>query len=231
MVKTVIVIQARMGSVRLPGKVLRLLAGKPMLQYLTERLEHGRPDWPLVIATSDTAGDAALAAFAEQHGYACYRGSQHNVARRFLDVVAQFPADRHVRLCGDSPFFDTTLMAELAGLMDQDRRAVLATNTHPRSFPKGQSVEILRPDVYRAAYGHFNLPDDFEHVTHYFYHHAEEYPLVNLGCTPSCAHWSLAVDTADDWRRAERIVAAMDRPHWTYQWGEVLRLAYPGEAP
>ena len=105
-----IVVQARMGSTRLPGKVLRDLAGRPMLQLQLERL--GRLDvGPILVATSTRERDDPVVELAQSIGVACVRGSETDVLSRFVAAAAAFPTDHIVRLTADCPLIDPTLVA------------------------------------------------------------------------------------------------------------------------
>ncbi len=148
---TGIIVQARMGSQRLPGKVLYSVAGKPMLQYLLERLEHCRGVDKVVVATSSDQSDDPVFKFCRQYGATCYRGSLLNVAARFKELLDIYQFDTFVRISGDSPFLDPKLIELGLEIFCRDNFD-LVTNVMPRSYPKGQSVEIVRGAALKAAY-------------------------------------------------------------------------------
>ena len=170
------IVQARMSSQRLPNKVLHKVAGKPMLQYLLERLEHCNCLDAIVVATSAEDSDTPIAEHCRQNGVPCYRGSLSNVAGRFNEALNIYHFDGFVRVNGDSPLLDQNLIEKavsifLAGDLD------IVTNGQKRTYPKGQSVEVLRADTFRYAYQLMREEDEFEHVTPYFYKHAEKFLL------------------------------------------------------
>jgi spore coat polysaccharide biosynthesis protein SpsF len=218
-----IIVQARMSSERVPGKVLRPVGGKPMLQYLLERLRHAGMLDQVVLATSDADDDAPVAEFGREFGVECVRGSLPNVALRFLQVLEGRPCDYFVRISGDSPLFDPGLVTrafELAAEGEWD----LITNVMPRTFPPGQSVEAVRTATYREAYERFAEPEDFEHVTKYLYKHPEEFRIRNFRADRPYPGLHLAVDTPEQLDDFSAMVARMDRPHWEYTLDEVVRL-------
>lgn len=212
-----------MGSSRLPGKVLRAAHGKPMLQYLLETLSAsglGRT----VVVTSDRPGDDGIAALCRDLGVDCLRGDEQDVASRFEAAVRRHGFGAFVRACGDSPLLDAELirrgLAEYAaGSWD------LVTNTFPRSFPKGQSVEVVRSAAFLEARARFAEPGDREHVTRYFYRNPDGFRIRNFACDRDLGEVQLSVDTAEDFRRFEALTAAAPRPHWQCRWPDWVALA------
>lgn len=221
--KVAAIIQARMGSQRLPGKVLTEIMGKPMLQYLLERLVNGSGVESLIVATSDSAADDPLAEFCVERRVVCYRGSLDNVASRFLDIARTEALDAFIRISGDSPLLDQSIVREglrrfVAGRYD------LVTNVMPRSFPRGQSVEVVRAESFVRAYELMSGPEDFEHVTHYFYRNPNGFEIHNFAAAEYYGDIQMAVDTAEDLANISDIIATMDRPHWTYTLADLIRL-------
>ena len=212
------IVQARTGSTRLPGKVLRDVAGKPLLAYVLERLERAALIDDVVVATSDDPADDALAAFP---GVECYRGSLDDVTGRILGAETSRGVDAFIRISGDSPLLDQSLVDRAVALLDD---ADLATNVHPRTFPRGQSVEAFRTEVFARGYARMTDPSDLEHVTPFFYRHEDEFRVAPFTHDPNLSELRLVVDTESDLAGFAEIVAAMERPHWDYGLDEVLEL-------
>jgi spore coat polysaccharide biosynthesis protein SpsF (cytidylyltransferase family) len=208
------VVQARMTSTRLPGKVLAPLAGRPALLWMLERLERADGLDALIVATSGDASDDAIADFCAARGTACARGPLQDVAARVLAAARGAGLDAFVRLSGDSPLLDQRLVGRGAELM-RASEADLVTNVRPRTFPPGQSVEVVRTEALAAA------PGDPEHVTGALYDRAR---IVRFEADPPRTEPPLTLDTPADHARLEAILRAMDRPHWEYSWEEVLEL-------
>lgn len=217
------IIQARMSSHRLPAKVLWPVAGKPLLQYLVERARRCSGLCGVVLATSCDPSDDPLADFCTGQNLACHRGPLENVAHRFLGVLDRYAWEAFVRLNGDSPLLDQSLIARALGLFAASE-VDLVTNVYPRSFPPGQSVEVIRTAAFRRAVARMTMPDEFEHVTRYFYTRPEEFRIVNFASERPLNHHHLAVDTPDELKRFSDLVARMTRPHWQYGLDDVLRL-------
>jgi len=217
------IVQARMSSRRLPGKSLRPLCGKPMLQYVLESLAHVGQLHETVVATSADASDDPIAEFCEQHGSVCFRGSLDNVAERFLLAAQAHNLSAFVRISGDSPLLNPRLVAQAVELF-VETNADVVTNVFPRTYPPGMSVELVSGDTFERAVPKLDDPYDREHVTSYFYHNADRYRIVSFSLDPPRRDVHLAVDTPEDFEDVSRIVAAMNRPHWEYSLDELLAI-------
>jgi spore coat polysaccharide biosynthesis protein SpsF len=196
-------IQARLSSSRFPGKVLAPLAGKPVIAHVIDRVVHVVPIECITIATSDCAMDDPLASYAGQLGVSIVRGPLDDVFARFRQCVLEHPCDWFVRVCADSPLLDAPLLRRMVGMTD-GTDADLVTNVHPRTFPKGQSIEILRTSTFMAIDHGALGAEDREHVTRSYYTRPAAFRIVNLECEGgSRANESLAVDTIEDLHRLE----------------------------
>ena len=215
--RTVAVVQARFTSVRFPGKVLRPLRGRPMLAYLLEGLSHARALDGVVLATSTDATDDAIADFARAARIDCYRGPLDDVAARILAAAQTRGADALVRVNGDSPLLDPALV-DLA--VDLFRRAQpdVVTNVQPRSFPKGQSVEVMSCAALSRAVAGMVTPDEHEHVTTHFYAHPDRFTIRSFVAPRPRPDLQLSVDEAADFERCEAVLAALGRSPWEAGW-------------
>jgi len=214
-----------MSSQRLPGKVLRNVAGKPLLAYVLERLERARRLDTVVVATSIDPSDDPVAVFCADRGTACERGHPDDVAGRFVGVLDAFGFDAFVRVSGDSPLIDQRLVDDAVDRFEP--RCDLVSNVSPRTFPHGQSVEVVRSAVFRAAYARMRDPEDLEHVTRFFYRHEDEFAICRLTGERDLSGIQLAVDTAADLDAVSAILKRMKRPHWEYGVEEILELGAP----
>ena len=224
-----IIVPARMNSRRLPGKPLRDIAGKPLLQWVIESLEHVEGGAGVVVATSTDSRDDALAAWCAARGCACYRGSLDDVAGRVLGAARARGAEAFVRVSGDSPLLDPALVDRAVELY-QGGGVDLVTNVFPRSFPVGQSVEVLSRAALERVLAETAHTEDREHVTRWVYANQDRYRILNFAHERDESGVRLAVDSPEDLRRIERIVAAMTGPHTEYGLPELLRLAREGAA-
>ncbi len=213
--------QARMRSQRLPGKVLRPLAGKPLLQYVLERVQRAERLDAVVVCTSTEPDDDPIASFCQAGGVACFRGDHDDVAGRYLGTVEQYGFDAFIRICGDSPLIDSALIDHGLGLL-ADGAFEIVTNNLRRTFPAGQTIEIFETRAYRRGYEQMRRPEHLEHVTRYFYDHPEGFRILNFTADEDHSGLGMTIDTPEDFDRIEEIVRRMDRPHWQYGWRDVL---------
>jgi spore coat polysaccharide biosynthesis protein SpsF len=218
-----VVVQARMGSERLPGKVLRPLAGRPALDYVIERVSRaGEPDL-VVVATSDDASDDPIAEHCAASGVEFHRGPLADVAARIGEVVERFDLSAFARVSGDSPLLDQRIL-DRAIARFREGNADVVTNVFPRTYPSGQSVEVVSRVTFEAALAEMDEPGDREHVTPFLYRHADRFEIVNLAADHDHGEIDMALDTAADAELIEAMLARMERPHWDYGCDELIRL-------
>ncbi len=141
--KTVAIIQARMNSERLPGKTLFQISGRPVLQYIIDRLIHCDGIAEIVVATSVMAENDAVDFYCIERKIACHRGPEEDVAKRFIEVLEKYGYESFVRVNGDSPLIDQGLISKGIKIFF-NKNYDLVTNVFPRTYPKGQSVEVIK---------------------------------------------------------------------------------------
>jgi len=209
------IVQARFSSTRLRGKVLRPLRGEPMVLHVVRALaDVDRLDGVLV-ATSTDPSDDRLAAFLAECNVPCYRGPLDDVAARFEGALAYTGWDAFARISGDSPVLLPGVVDEAVRLF-RERTPDLVSNVVKRTFPRGQSVEVLSADAFRTASAVVRSNVDREHVTPYFYAHADEYDIVSFEHTPNRGDVRLCIDTQDDFDRIEALMGQLTRALRTY---------------
>jgi len=217
------IVQARMNSDRLPGKVLHPVRGKPMLEYILERLDRCALLNRVVVATSTDRTDDPVERFCRERATECYRGSLSNVASRFKNVLDIYGFDAFVRVSGDSPLLDPGLVDRAVGIFLQGDLD-LVTNVFPRSYPRGQSVEVVRTETFRRVFDDGWSNDEAQHVTPFFYRCQEAFRIVNFCADADYSGIHLAVDSVADMERFAAILNAMGGPHWRYGLEEILGL-------
>ena len=217
------IIQARMGSSRFPGKVLHNVAGKLILKYLLERLDHCEYLDRIVVATSTDDSDTPIADYCSEEGVDCYRGPLLDVAGRFIEVIDAYQIDSFVRVCADRPLLDQRLVDHgirtfLQGDFD------LVTNVLPPTYPSGQTVEVIRSSAMRHAYLRMRAIEDLEHVTRFFYKNQRDFTIRNFASHEDYSAIHLSIDTSRGMTTFAAIVAKMKRPHWEYDLQQILRM-------
>ena len=199
------IIQARMGSSRLPGKVLRQLGGHSVLERVVRAAQRSGVLDELVVATTVEPADDAVVAECETIGVPCFRGPVDDVLTRFLGVLDQHESDVVMRFTADCPLLDSHLVA-LAHRVFTAAGVDYMTTSIARTLPRGLDVEVVRTPVLRSidalATEHHRT-----HVTSYIYTHADDFDVIGLTMQPDLSHLRLTLDTEDDWKLIEAIVA------------------------
>jgi spore coat polysaccharide biosynthesis protein SpsF len=218
-----ILIQARMSSRRLPGKVLRPLAGKPVLGHVVDRCMRVEGADLVAVITSVEPSDDPVAAFAEDAGMGIFRGPLDDVAARFIGGAAAFETDAFVRVNADSPLLDPALLTRGIALF-RGGGADLVSNVARRTFPTGLSVEVLDLARYETAYHDMNA-EEREHVTLHYYRHPKQFRIASFESERELGDRTLSVDTLEDFERIEKIVNALERPERDHDWEATIVLA------
>jgi spore coat polysaccharide biosynthesis protein SpsF len=216
-----VIIQARMSSIRLPGKVLMNIAGKLMLERVCDRVMQSNDVKKVVIATSDDSSDDQIEQFCNLRKYICFRGSLDDVAGRFLGVIKSQGAEEFIRISGDSPLIDPELI-DMAIAEYRCDLYDLVTNVLHRTFPKGQSVELIRSTSFKKMYDGLISVDDREHVTKAFYRNKSNFKIKNFVAEPPAGDIQLSVDTQEDLDKVTAIINACDLQ--SAGWRDFVRL-------
>jgi len=196
-----IVIQARMGSHRLPGKILKDYEGKTLLEHISNRLKRMRNNVTVVIATSDLPQDDAVEEFCKKKNILCFRGDELNVLKRYYDCATQFGFDNIVRMTGDNPFPD---IEELDRLIDYHSDNQMDFSENFSVLPIGVGMEIMSYTALDQSMKKASLPKHFEHADEYILDNLEEFRHGTLSVIPekNRPELRLTVDTQEDYERA-----------------------------
>jgi spore coat polysaccharide biosynthesis protein SpsF len=195
---TLAILQARMSSTRLPGKVLADVAGAPMILRQIERLRRSRRLEGIVVATSDHPSDDGLADLLALNGTAVHRGSLDDVLARFAGALETYPAPVVARLTGDCPLADPQVLdAVIDLLIDEDLDYAANTPAH-RTYPKGLDVEVMRAPCLTRAAAEARDPYEREHVTPYLYRHPQLFRQAFLSQDAEEGEVRWTVDRPDD---------------------------------
>ncbi len=205
-----IISQVRLGSTRLPGKVLLPLAGRPMLDYHLERLRQS--NLPIGLATTTLAADDALAHYAAARGIPCYRGSETDVLSRYYEANQQFGFAVVVRVTSDCPLLDgPTLEAAVARYLTENEPLAYRSNVVERTFPRGLDFEIFSADLLALAHTQATLAAEREHVTPYLRaNFAPHGPVLNRNEFCTLGDYSaprLTLDTPADFEVLSQLIA------------------------
>lgn len=193
--KTTAILVARMGSSRLPGKVLMPILGKPMLEHMVERISRARAVNEIILATSRQAEDDPLEKFAKRLNIGCYRGSPDDVLGRVREAVATTKSDVVLELLGDNPLIHSDLIDDVVSFFNSSALdyAANVTTEYPHApeglarFPVGIRVQAYSPETIDQCAGLAKEACHREHSTSYIYEHPE---LFRLGYFEAIGRWS-----------------------------------------
>jgi len=203
------IIQARMSSTRLPGKVLKPILGRPMLGRQIDRVRRSRRIDTLVVASSVDPSDDVIADFCAADATACFRGSLDDVLSRFQAAVECFgPAEHVVRLTADCPLIDWSVIDKAIELQLSER-ADTSGNAIVRSYPDGLDVEVMTAAALATAHRAAQDSYEREHVTPYLYRHPELFRHAPLVQQPDRSGLRWTVDTLDDFGMVEAVFGSL----------------------
>ncbi len=196
--KVVGIVQTRMGSSRLPGKVLKPVLGVPVLEWCMERLLHCRNIAEVVIATTEHLRDEVICDFAKQKGYLCSRGSEEDVLGRYWKAARERGADAVVRLTSDCPLIDPEITDRVVARHLESPENDLTSNVFTRTFPRGFDTEVLSMDCLDRIHAEVLEPIYREHVTNYIHDYPEKFRIAEVVNSEDSSHLRLCVDTDED---------------------------------
>lgn len=220
---TIAILQARTSSTRLPGKVLKPILGRPMLERQLERLGRCRRIDKLVVATSSDESDNAIEALCSGLGIDSFRGSLNDVLDRFYRAALQYRPKFVVRLTGDCPLADPLLIDALVDFFLKGNYDY-ASNALQPTFPDGLDAEIMRFRCLRAAWKEAALPSQREHVTPFIYNHPERFHIGSYTNAVDYSKLRWTVDEPEDFQMVTRIYEALYPKNKAFGSAEILAL-------
>lgn len=219
--KIVAAVQARMGSTRLPGKVMKPIEGKPMLELLLKRLSRAREVDEIVVATSDAPSNHALSEHARHLGFASVQGSENDVLARYLEVIRQTGADVLVRITADCPLVDPALVDEAIRAFKRLEVDYLS-NGGPPAFPDGLDIEVFRSAALQRAGNETQDAFDREHVTPYL-RRSGLFKTATVACHEDLSALRWTVDEPEDLQVIQSVFRHFS-PDIHFGWQKVLEL-------
>lgn len=217
----VAIVQARMGSSRLPGKVLQDLAGRPMLARVIERMRRARRLDEVVVATTDQARDDVIAHLCQERGWSYFRGSEYDVLDRYYRAALQFDAELVVRVTSDCPLIGPEVIDEHVIRMEERWAEVdFVTNMARQTYPLGLAVEALPFDVLARMKRMSTTPELREHVTTLAYVEPDWFRIEHVLHPVDLSHLRWTVDTQEDLEFVRLIFEHFG--HDFFSWQEVL---------
>jgi spore coat polysaccharide biosynthesis protein SpsF len=220
--RPIAIVQARVGSTRLPGKVLADLGGAPILVRMLERVGRARTLAGIAVATTDRPADDPVATLALAVGAGCFRGSETDVLGRYAGAAARFDADPVVRLTADCPLIDPALI-------DRCVETFLATPgcdyaSLGGEFPDGLDTEVVAAAALRRAAAEARLPSEREHVTPWVWTRPETFRCVSVPFPARLGGRRWTVDEPRDLELVRAVWARLHRPGAHFGWQDVEAL-------
>ncbi|ALC86345.1 acylneuraminate cytidylyltransferase [Bacillus sp. FJAT-22090] len=219
------IIQARMGSTRLPGKILKEVNGKPLLAYQLERVRKSNFIDKIVIATTTNKNDDLIVKFCEQYNVDFYRGSEEDVLARYYEASEQFGGDIIVRLTSDCPIIDPSIIDEtIKYYIDNKTDYDYVSNTIERTYPRGLDTEVFSKKALKKAFIESKLVKDREHVTAYMYSNPENFNIGFISNNPDLGKHRWTVDTIEDFQLIELILKKLYKENQIFYMNDVIYL-------
>jgi len=222
--KIVGIIQARMSSTRLPGKVLLEAAGKPLILLMLERVSRCRLLDEIWLATSAERSDDPLSSEVERAGYKVFRGSLDNVLSRYWHIGKQVKADVIVRLTGDCPLHDPEVIDLVIDHFLKNKNNVdYVSNVLPPTYPDGLDTEVFTFSVLDYAFQNASLPLDLEHVVLWIRRKVSENERQSNFCGPAdFSHLRWTLDEPEDYELIREIYEDLYHDKTDFGWLDVL---------
>ncbi len=191
------IIQARMSSNRLPGKVMKEILGKPMIGHLLERLSLSKKIDKIVLATSDLAENDVLGCYVKKMGTDLYRGSEDDVLDRYYQVAKQYHPEGIVRITGDCPLIDPKVCDEVIKVFQKEKFDYVITGP---TFAEGLDCEVFTLKALEKAWEEAKLKSEREHVTLYFHNNSDMFKILELHNQTNDSRYRFTVDEGVDFQ-------------------------------
>lgn len=225
MMKVVAIIQARMGSTRLPGKILKKVQGKTLLEIQLERLKQSTLIEQIVVATTTQAQDDVVVDVCKELAINFYRGSEEDVLSRYYEAAVAFEANVIVRLTSDCPLIDPVIVdAVIEKYSRQQDKFDYVSNTLERTYPRGLDTEVFSFGALEKAYKEAVLQRDREHVTAYIYSNPQRFNINHVKGEQDYSHFRWTVDTPEDFELIQRILNKLYEDNKNFYMQDVIQL-------
>jgi len=208
--KIVLISQARMPSTRLPGKVLKTVLGKSLLEYQIERLKRVSLADEIVIATTTNETDTPIVELCDRLGITCYRGPEDDVLARFYGAAHAHESDVVIRVTADCPIIDPSVVERVVQFyIDHWETCEYVSNSLVRSYPRGMDTEVFSVRTLDEAFFEAVEKADREHVTPFIYRHPNRYRLESVVSPEDLSSHRWTVDTQEDFDLIKLIIEAL----------------------
>jgi spore coat polysaccharide biosynthesis protein SpsF len=222
-----IIIQARIGSTRLPNKIFKPLAGKPVVWHVLNRLSFTKQIDKIIIATTTLQEDDRVEEFCATNKISFYRGSSDDVLSRYYEAAKKFNTEIIIRITSDCPVIDPAILDKMIQeYIDSNKIQKLdyLSNSIVRTFPRGLDVEIFSFEALEKTFLEAKQNYEHEHVTPYIYQHPEIFNIKNYASGIDFSFHRWTVDTEEDYQLISKIYDELYRPGKIFLFEDILRL-------
>jgi spore coat polysaccharide biosynthesis protein SpsF len=224
MTKVVAIVQARTGSKRLPGKVLKKILGKPVLWHVISRVKAAKLIDNIVVATTVNNTDNKIIELADALGIASFAGSEDDVLDRFFEAAKKFKADVIVRITADDPLKDPTIIDKIVETFLKNK-VDYVSNTIKPTYPEGIDVEVFSFSALKIAWSEATSKFDREHVTSYIWRNPRKFKLMNIeNERGDLSHMRWTLDTQQDFDFMQEVFARLYKKDEIFMMDAVLEL-------
>lgn len=225
---TVAIVQARMGSTRLPGKVMMDLCGRTVLERVLERVKACVLIDLVVVATTTKPADDVIKDLADKIDTPCFRGSEDDVLKRYYEAAKKYEADTVVRVTSDCPLIDPALLCGMVEAFNRMKergvKVDYLTNALTRTYPRGLDAEVFGMDALERAHREAAQAFEREHVTTYIRMRPEVFTLREVKSAQDLSGYRWTLDTEDDFRLIQEIYKTLHKEGEIFGTMEVLEL-------
>lgn len=223
--KTAAIIQARMGSSRLPGKVMKELTGKPVLWHVIERVKQAKNIDQIIIATTTHKRDKIIFEKAEEWGVKPYQGSEEDVLARYYEAANKYDIDTVVRITSDCPLIDPHIIDEIVGYYNKIDYTLVTnagSDLNNRTYPRGLDTEVFSFEVLEKAYNKAEEKYQREHVTPYIYENYED--IFYYKNNEDLSNYRLTLDTKEDFELIKILYDKLYKGEHNFYLNEIIEV-------
>ena len=223
--KTAIIVQARMTSTRLPGKVLKKVLNKSLLEYQIERLQRVKLADEIVVATTTNKTDDPIVELCDRLSVPYFRGSEEDVLARYYWCAKTHQADAVVRVTGDCPIIDPKVVDRVIEFyLDRQTEYDMVSSSLKQTYPRGMDTAVFSFKALEEAFLEATTPPDREHVTYFFYSNPQRYRIGGVCYYENQSHHRWTVDTPEDFELIKRIIEALSPDNKEFTLEDCLKL-------
>ena len=206
------IIQARMGSTRLPGKaMLNVENDKTVLYFVIKQLQNCKLIDKIIVATTTLEADTQIVNFSKDLGIDCFRGSSNNVLDRYYQCAKEHSVLTIVRIPSDKPLIDPEIVDNIVSVFRNNSYDYITNFLSNPTFPSGTEVEVFSINALKKAWEKAKLPSEKEHVTPYFVNHEDEFKITHIENSEDLSDLRWAVDRIEDLKLVRKIVSKIKK--------------------